>query len=95
MLRSGLIVKVPHAEPAVSAWRTQLMAALGVPANLTVLFPFVPPAGIDEATRTALRELLTVGPDVGGVVDLERATSSRGDRRTDERRQQRTVGHGW
>ena len=35
------------------------MAALGVPAHLTVLFPFVPPAGIDEATRTTLRELLS------------------------------------
>jgi len=61
MLRSGLIVTVPQAEPAVSAWRSQLdpMAALGVPAHLTVLFPFVPPAGIDEATRTTLRELLS------------------------------------
>jgi hypothetical protein len=61
MLRSGLIVTVPQAEPAVSAWRSQLdpMAALGVPAHLPVLFPFVPPAGIDEATRTTLRELLS------------------------------------
>ena len=61
MLRSGLIVTVPQAEPAVSAWRSQLdpRAALGVPAHLTVLFPFVPPAGIDEATRTTLRELLS------------------------------------
>ena len=61
MLRSGLIVTVPQAEPAVSAWRSQLdpMAALGIPAHLTVLFPFVPPAGIDEATRTTLRELLS------------------------------------
>ena len=61
MLRSGLIVTVPEAEPAVSAWRSQLdpRAALGVPAHLTVLFPFVPPAGIDEATRTTLRELLS------------------------------------
>jgi hypothetical protein len=52
---------MPQAEPAVSAWRSQLdpMAALGVPAHLTVLFPFVPPAGIDEATRTTLRELLS------------------------------------
>ena len=61
MLRSGLIVTVPQAEPAVSAWRSQLdpMAALGIPAHLTVLFPFVPPAGIDEAARTTLRELLS------------------------------------
>jgi len=52
---------MPQAEPAVSAWRSQLdpMAALGIPAHLTVLFPFVPPAGIDEATRTTLRELLS------------------------------------
>lgn len=59
VLRSGLIVEVPEAEPAVSLWRSQLdpMAALGVAAHITVLFPFAPPTSIDEATRDALRAL--------------------------------------
>jgi 2'-5' RNA ligase len=59
VLRSGLIVEVPEAEPAVSPWRSRLdpMAALGVAAHITVLFPFAPPSSIDEATREALRAL--------------------------------------
>ena len=49
MLRSGLIIEVPEAEPAVAGWRQRLdpQAALGVPAHITVLFPFAAPDRLD------------------------------------------------
>lgn len=61
MQRSGLIVEVPEAELAVSPWRSRLdpMAELGVPAHITVLFPFAPPLSIDNLTIRTLRELFT------------------------------------
>jgi 2'-5' RNA ligase superfamily len=50
MPRTALIVAVPEAEAAVSTLRLQYdrSAALGVPAHLTILFPFVDSAAIDE-----------------------------------------------
>ena len=50
MLRTGLIVEVPDAELVVAHWREQLdpHAMLGVPAHVTVLFPFAAPDRIDE-----------------------------------------------
>lgn len=47
--RSAVIVTVPSAEHAVGQYRAQFdsAAALGVPAHVTVLFPFVPPHAID------------------------------------------------
>ena len=50
MTQSALLVEVPAAELAVSGPRRELdpAAALGVPAHLTVLFPFVLPAAIDD-----------------------------------------------
>lgn len=58
-MRSGLIIEVPEAERAVAEWRAQLdrTAALGVPAHVTVLFPFAEPAAIDESMLAALRAL--------------------------------------
>lgn len=46
---SGLIIEVPESEPAVGQLRMRLdpSAALGVPAHVTVLFPFVDPELID------------------------------------------------
>jgi 2'-5' RNA ligase len=48
--RTALIVAVPEAEPAVGALRLRhdSSAALGVPAHITLLFPFAPPEEIDE-----------------------------------------------
>ena len=45
---SGLVVPVPNATPVVSPWRERLdlSAVHGVPAHVTVLYPFVPPADI-------------------------------------------------
>ena len=47
---TGLVVPVPEAEPAVGAHRARLdaSAALGAPAHITVLFPFVPPDRVDD-----------------------------------------------
>jgi hypothetical protein len=54
--RSGLIIEVPEAEPAVRHHRERLdvNAPLGVPAHITVLFPFMPPDVIDTAVLTQL-----------------------------------------
>src|SRR5665647_2280099 len=53
VLNSGLIIEVPEAEPAVREPRSRLdgNARLGIPAHITVLFPFAPPAHIDDAGR--------------------------------------------
>jgi len=51
MPRTALIVAVPEAEEAVAALRLRYdsSAALGVPAHVTILFPFVDAATVDEA----------------------------------------------
>lgn len=52
---SGLMIEVPEAEPAVRHHREHFDAStpLGVPAHITVLFPFMPPETIDTAALTA------------------------------------------
>ena len=58
--QSALLVIVPEAEPAVASLRATLdsAAAKGVPAHVTVLYPFVPAALIDEAVLAAVREVV-------------------------------------
>lgn len=48
MAESALIVRVPEAEPLVGPFREKFdpTAALGVPAHITVLHPFIPPERI-------------------------------------------------
>jgi hypothetical protein len=48
--RTALIIPVPEAEAAVGAIRLAHdgAAALGVPAHVTILFPFAPPDEVDE-----------------------------------------------
>ena len=48
--RSALVVTVPEAEPVVGDLRLRLdpVAAQGVPAHVTVLFPFVPARELDD-----------------------------------------------
>jgi hypothetical protein len=55
--RTALIVAVPEAEPHVSHLRLvhDSSAALGVPAHITILFPFAPAGEVDE---DAVGELL-------------------------------------
>jgi hypothetical protein len=57
--RSALIVEVPAAEPAVARRRERLdsSAPLGVPAHITVLYPFLPPGAIGPAVLGDLGRL--------------------------------------
>ena len=50
MPRTALIVAIPEAEPAVGALRLahDWSAPLGVPAHVTILFPFADSASLDE-----------------------------------------------
>ena len=50
MPRTALIVAIPEAEPAVGALRLEhdWSAPLGVPAHITILFPFADGAEVDE-----------------------------------------------
>jgi 2'-5' RNA ligase len=58
--QSGLVFEVPEAEAAVGRHREVLdaNARRGVPAHVTVLFPFVPPAQIDPVVVAELRRIL-------------------------------------
>lgn len=57
--RSGLLVPIPEAEPIVGPLRQDHdpVARLGIPAHVTVLFPFVPAAAADDALDESLRAL--------------------------------------
>ncbi|MFI2764750.1 2'-5' RNA ligase family protein [Streptomyces echinatus] len=58
--QSGLIIRVPEAEPAVRAWRDRLdpSASAGVPAHVTVLFPFLDDSRIDNDACAAIGEVI-------------------------------------
>jgi len=62
---TGFIVRVAEAEPRVRSLRDRFhpVARLGVPAHVTVLFPFMAPERIDEQTLRTIRAALagTVG----------------------------------
>lgn len=53
---AAVIVPVPAAEPLVAHHRAHLdrAASWGVPAHVTVVFPFVPPADLDDAVVARL-----------------------------------------
>ena len=55
--QSALLILVPAAEPAVGEHRARLDASArdGVPAHLTVLYPFLPPAGRSHSRDAAGR----------------------------------------
>jgi 2'-5' RNA ligase len=57
-LESAVLVPVPEAELAVGRHRHRLdrAATWGVPAHVTVLFPFVAPSAVTGATITALAD---------------------------------------
>jgi hypothetical protein len=60
MERTALVVEVPEAAAAVDAWLERTANAKpsnGVPAHVTVLYPFVPAAEVDEALLADLRAL--------------------------------------
>ncbi|WP_030410590.1 2'-5' RNA ligase family protein [Streptomyces sp. NRRL S-1448] len=58
--QTGLIVRIPEAEPAVRAWRERFdpSARAGVPAHITVLFPFLDESRIDRGVCSALTDVL-------------------------------------
>ena len=62
--RTALVVAVPEAEDVVGPHRLRLdpLTALGVPAHVTVLFPFAPAATVDEALRSRLSGLFAGVP---------------------------------
>ncbi|QNS02269.1 2'-5' RNA ligase family protein [Streptomyces xanthii] len=62
--QTALIVRIPEAEPAVHAWRERLdpSAQAGVPAHITVLFPFLDESRIDASVHSALADLLGSHP---------------------------------
>ena len=55
-IESALIIAVPEAERLVKAWRERFdwSAGAGVPAHITILYPFIPP---HEMTAAVLTEL--------------------------------------
>ncbi len=61
---SAILVPVPEAEPAVGHLRARLdrSAGQGVPAHVTVLFPFMPPAQITAAALSAVAAAVATVP---------------------------------
>lgn len=68
---SALLVAVPAAEPAVARHRSRLdtSAAVGVPAHITVLYPFLPPDLIDADTLATLARLFASVPGFRFTLD--------------------------
>jgi hypothetical protein len=58
--QSGLIVEIPEADPVVGRHRARLDASalLGIPAHITVLFPFMPPGTMDDTVLAELEQVL-------------------------------------
>ncbi len=56
-IESALIIAVPEAEPLVKEWRERFdySAGVGVPAHITLLYPFMPPGEITPAVAAELR----------------------------------------
>ncbi|WP_227025363.1 2'-5' RNA ligase family protein [Streptomyces tsukubensis] len=56
---TALVVPVPEAEPGVGGWRARFdpLAADGVPAHVTVVYPFLRAERLDAPALDALREL--------------------------------------
>ncbi|MFI5836223.1 2'-5' RNA ligase family protein [Micromonospora sp. NPDC051300] len=61
---TALIVAVPETERAVGRFRSVLdtTAGWGVPAHVTVLYPFLPPERIDDDVLTALSRIFDATP---------------------------------
>jgi 2'-5' RNA ligase len=61
---TALIVAVPEAEPLVASWRAKhdWSARRGVPAHVTVLYPFLPTERVDDRLLAELGELFASHP---------------------------------
>lgn len=64
MASSALIVKVPEAEEIVGWLRARFdkTSELGVPAHITILFPFMPPDRVTPAVLDSLRAAFAIVP---------------------------------
>lgn len=71
MVQSAFIVEVPEAEPYVAQLRERFdpSARLGVPAHVTVLYPFMPPEHVDESVLQQVQSLLSAFDGFGFVLD--------------------------
>ncbi|MFF3609189.1 2'-5' RNA ligase family protein [Streptomyces sp. NPDC002463] len=58
--QTGLIVRIPEAGPSVRGWRELFdpSARAGVPAHVTVLFPFLDEGRIDALVHSTLADVL-------------------------------------
>ena len=63
-LESALLIPIPEADDVVGQWRERLdhAASLGVPAHVTVLYPFVPPSNIDRHVTTEVAAIAAATP---------------------------------
>jgi 2'-5' RNA ligase len=70
-IESALLIPVPEAEPAVGKWRARFAptAKLGVPAHITVLYPFLSPGHLDTGTLAGLDALFGEFPSFPFVLD--------------------------
>jgi hypothetical protein len=61
---SAVVVAVPAAEPVVQAHRARFdeTSGWGVPAHVTVLYPFVPPSELDEGVLSTLADAVGTVP---------------------------------
>lgn len=59
---SGVVIEVPEAESIVADWRRghNPAAVSGVPAHITILYPFMPPGDLTEESLDALRVIAAV-----------------------------------
>jgi 2'-5' RNA ligase len=73
-LKSALLLPVPAAEGAVGAQRARLDASArdGVPAHVTVLYPFLPPAEIGVGVLAELSRLFAAVPRFSFTLDQVR-----------------------
>jgi 2'-5' RNA ligase len=62
--RTGLVLLVPEADPVVGRWRDRYdpHAPGGVPAHVTVLYPWLPTAEVTPAEEAALAALIATHP---------------------------------
>jgi len=58
---TALVLEIPEAEPIVGRWRAEFdpSARAGLPAHVTLIYPFVPFSRIDEEIRERLADLLS------------------------------------
>jgi len=61
---SALLVEVPEAEPLVGSWRQRHdpVAARGIPAHVTALYEFRPPADIDDEVCRQVAAVVAAEP---------------------------------